>query len=84
MSFRGSKEAGSRYAGVCCVNTFTNAIYELAVKALKNMTYLAVICCHFKYFWDEMAPVPSDLRSLGSTHHKEEAPARLDVSLIGN
>lgn len=41
MSFRGSKEAGCSYApGVCCFNTFTNAIYELTVKALNNMTYL--------------------------------------------
>lgn len=76
MSFRGSKEAGCSYTpGACCFNTFTNAIYELTVKALRNMTYLSVICCHFKDFWDEMAPVPSDLRSLRSNHHKEEAPA---------
>lgn len=52
MAFRGSKEAGCGYTpGACRFNTFTNAIYELTVKALKNMTCLSVICCHFKYFW---------------------------------
>lgn len=61
---------------VCCFNTFTNAVYELTVKALKNMTYLSVFCCHFQYFWHEMALVPSDLCSHSGRPNRKKSIKR--------